>query len=137
MTVIATVIPITKQSAPFTREPGGIGVSLMVVEDMNGLEVGGQYLENKCHNQKLLFTMKFFQVLYLICAKLTNFLNPETVIRYSLMEVTVADPFPSALLGRISMAYSSPEWTSLSVSVVSLVMVELNILEMMLLTVMK
>ena len=44
MTTIATVIPITRQSAPFTHEPVGTGVLLMGVEDRNGLEVSGQVL---------------------------------------------------------------------------------------------
>ena len=42
-TAIATVIPITRQSTPFTHEPSGSGVSLMVVvEGRNRLEVAVQ-----------------------------------------------------------------------------------------------
>ena len=41
MTAIATIIPITKQSIPFTQEPDDAGVLVIEVEDMNGVDVVG------------------------------------------------------------------------------------------------
>ena len=41
MTTTATAIPITKQSPPFTHDPGGGGVLVIEVEDTIGLEVVG------------------------------------------------------------------------------------------------
>ena len=52
MTAIATVIPITKWSAPFTYEPVGSG---MLVEDRNGPGIVGTIAKMKISSCKYSF----------------------------------------------------------------------------------